>query len=111
MTETLSDRDPVVPEGIDPVDGLTVGELAMIARALKADPVAALNSWQRWEALQHIGRAWERRSGNPTAKLDPWAALGITDLMRLLRLDDVDDPADDESLVDEGVEIPENPTD
>jgi hypothetical protein len=106
MTNHLTTRDPVVPEGVDPIDGLTVGELAIIARALKADPVAALDSWQRWEALTHIGRAWERKAGNPTAKLEPWSALDVSDLMRLLRLDELDDQAPETGEDDD----PENPT-
>lgn len=102
----LHTADPVVPEGTDPLDGLLVGELAIIARALKVDPHDALRTWQRWDALAHIGRQWERRR-DPRANLEPWTELHVDDLTRLLRLDDLDDDAgDDGDDAGEGVDHP-----
>lgn len=105
----LHDLGPVIPEGSDALDDLTLQELGAIARELKADPYEAVTGWQRWDALARIGRAWERRQ-TPTAKLDPWVQLSPVELLRLLRMRKEDRVEKDETVAVDPAAAAADPT-
>jgi len=109
---------PVIPDGLDPLDDLTVGELGTVGRQLGCDPYAAVNDQAtglRWLALGHLAWVWAKRT-DPRAKLDPILQLKPSQVAAMLRmLDDDDDDAagdqDDVDQVDVAGELAENPTD
>ena len=108
---------PVIPEGLDPLDDLTVGELGVVGRQLGCDPYAAVSDQAtglRWLALGHLAWVWAKRT-DPRAKLDPILQLKPQQVAAMLRLTpelvDQDDDQDDVDQVDVAGELAENPTD
>ena len=99
MTETATEyqlpTEPVVPEGRDPIDDLTAGELGHVGKLIKYDPVSAVSdptTGLRWPALAHLAWVWARRV-DPKAKLQPFLDSTPRTLTALLRLDEDDDAA------------------
>lgn len=96
MTEnTTTDTDYqlptecVVPEGVDPLDDLTVGELGHVGKLIKYDPVTAVKRPEvglRWPALAHIAWVWAKRV-DPKAKLQPFLDATVPQLSVVIGLD------------------------
>lgn len=120
MTETTTPDTPetdarVVPEGCDPLDDLTAGELGHVGKLLKADPYEAAQQpalGLRWPALAHLAWVWEKRT-DPKAKLSPWLDRKPAELIAALGLEAEGGPEDDQDTDAQGDDqAPEaNPTD
>lgn len=108
MTDTTSTTTPerFIPAGKDPIDDLSVRELALVSRQIGCDVTAAVASdkdGKRWDALPRLVWLWAKRQ-DPTAKLDPFMDWTANQLMAALGMDDEPDDDGDE-------EIEANPTD
>jgi hypothetical protein len=97
--------DPVVPEGKDAVDNLTIGELDTASRKLGVSVERAISEdvdGLKWRGLALVGWLWHRRTDR-AAELDSWLALELDELIAALRLNEDDDA--------EEVEEDDDPTD
>lgn len=93
----------IVPDGLDPLDDLTVAELGTIGRQMGCDPYNAVKNRDegaglRWEALGRVAWLWAKRR-DPRAKLDPILSLRPGDVGEVLGMF-----ATDEELAAAGVE-------
>lgn len=87
MTETK--LEPVVSPGQDFTERLTVQELSMIGRQLKADPLACIadeSHYLRWEAMALCAWALDKRR-NPSSRRESFLELELPELLAVLRLD------------------------
>lgn len=117
MTESTetTEQTPLVPVGVDPVDGLTVAELDQVCSQLQCDVMSALadgddrgrGAGKRWAALALLAHRWARRT-DKAAKLDTYRELHAEQLLHLLRMDDDTDAGKGLDQLD-GTEA--NPTD
>lgn len=97
---------PAIPEGKDPLDDLTVTELDIVSRQIKADVYEAMGGLDglRWAALARLAWLWAKRR-DPHAKLQPFLDLTGAQLTEVLRLNT---QAEDQAPE---LDADENPTD
>lgn len=111
MTENTTTTDqldepaelqPVVPAGVDPIDGLTVNELDIASRQLRCDVYEAVGGKDglRWAALARLAWLWAKRT-DTHAKLATFTEMTGAQLTGVLRLDEHVDAGDDVDLVDD----------
>ncbi|GAB3251376.1 hypothetical protein GCM10027425_09270 [Alteromonas gracilis] len=109
-----------VPDGVDPLDGLLVGELGHASRIIGVDVVEAVladKDGRRWDALPAVAWLWAKRL-DPKAKLEPFKNLPGARLYELLGMSPSSQPLDEleaepapEDQPDTGAEdVAENPT-
>lgn len=108
-TTTEQQLRPVVEPGEDFLDKLTISELGIIGRQLKADPVAVVSDEspgghpQRWEAMARCGWMLDRRRDS-SVPVDRWLELSIPQLLDALAIDPAtvdEDRAAEQQLDDE----------
>lgn len=108
--DDAGDPIPVVPEGADPLDDLTVAELGHVGKLLKYDPYAAVkqdDTGLRWPALAHLVWTWAKRQHGPHVKLDPILQLKPAQISQLAGLNRPDPLITGEEVDD----VERNPTD
>lgn len=83
--------DVLVPEGLDAVDNLTIGELDYASRKLGVSVDRAIAKdldGLRWRALAMVAWVWHRRVDR-AAKLESWLEhAGVEELLHALRMDE-----------------------
>jgi hypothetical protein len=100
MTET--NLTPVVPDGVDAIEGLTVGELDGLCNALGCDVASTFDDeapqsvqGKKYAALALLAHRWARRADH-AAKLDTYRAMSFGELSSVLRLTDDDGQGGDD---------------
>jgi hypothetical protein len=82
MTDTKHVPEPVCPAGDDFTELVTIGEISMVARLLKCDPVTEIEQQgpRNWEAMARLGWVLDRRR-DPQVSFDVWSALTLPELL------------------------------
>lgn len=102
--------EPVVPEGKDAVDNLTIGELDTASRKLGVSIDTAITKdvdGLKWRALAFLGWLWHKRT-DPGAVLDSWLNVEVDELLAALRMSE--DELDDDEAGEEAGDADEDPT-
>lgn len=99
MTDTpRTVPEPVCATGEDFTELVTIGEISMVARLLKCDPVTEIEQQgeRNWEAMARLGWVLDRRR-NPGVSFDVWAGLTLPELLTAVGIPHGETPEDREA--------------
>jgi hypothetical protein len=99
MTDTAKPiPEPVCEVGEDFTELVTIAEIGIVARLLKADPVTEIERQgpQQWEAMARLGWVLDRRR-DPSVSFDVWSGLTLPELLAAVGIPMGDTPEDREA--------------